>query len=71
MPKFLVDYRMPEGTSIQAIAKDLEGIERQLMADSRVAGVASFIGAGPPRFYLPVDPEPKRAQLRPACRQRE
>ena len=58
MPKFLVDYRMPEGTSIQAIAKDLEGIERQLMADSRVAGVASFIGAGPPRFYLPVDPEP-------------
>jgi multidrug efflux pump subunit AcrB len=58
MPKFLVDYRMPEGTSIEAVAKDLEGIERQLLADSRVAGVASFIGAGPPRFYLPVDPEP-------------
>jgi multidrug efflux pump subunit AcrB len=58
MPKFLVDYRMPEGTSIEAVAKELEGIERKLMADSRITGVASFIGAGPPRFYLPVDPEP-------------
>jgi len=58
MPKFLVDYRLPEGTSIEAVAKDLEGIERKIMADARVAGVASFIGAGPPRFYLPVDPEP-------------
>jgi multidrug efflux pump subunit AcrB len=58
MPKFLVDYRMPEGTSIEAVANDLAGIERKLMADPRVTGVASFIGAGPPRFYLPVDPEP-------------
>jgi hypothetical protein len=36
----------------------MEGIEHKLRSDSRVAGVASFIGAGPPRFYLPVDPEP-------------
>lgn len=61
MPKFLIDYRLPEGASIEAVAKDLEGIEHKLMADSRVAGVASFIGAGPPRFYLPVDPEPLSA----------
>jgi multidrug efflux pump subunit AcrB len=58
MPKFLVDYRLPEGTSIEAVARDLEGIERRLVADPRVIGVASFIGGGPPRFYLPVDPEP-------------
>jgi multidrug efflux pump subunit AcrB len=58
MPKFLIDYRMPEGTSIEVVAKDLEGIERRLRSDSRVIDVASFIGAGPPRFYLPVDPEP-------------
>jgi multidrug efflux pump subunit AcrB len=58
MPKFLVDYRLAEGARIEAVAKDLEGIEKKLMRDSRVAGVASFIGAGPPRFYLPVDPEP-------------
>jgi len=58
MPKFLIDYRLPEGARIEAVAKDLEGIEKKLLSDSRVAGVASFIGAGPPRFYLPVDPEP-------------
>jgi multidrug efflux pump subunit AcrB len=66
MPKFLVDYRMPEGTSIEAVAKDLEGIERKLMADPRVTGVASFIGAGPPRFYLPVESRADFAELRPA-----
>jgi multidrug efflux pump subunit AcrB len=58
MPKFLLDYRLAEGARIDAVADDLEGIEKQLLADSRVEAVASFIGAGPPRFYLPVDPEP-------------
>ena len=58
MPKFLVDYRLPESTSIEAVAKDLEGIEHKLLADPRIVSVASFIGGGPPRFYLPVDPEP-------------
>ena len=58
MPKFLIDYRLAEGARIEAVAKDLEGIETKLLEDSRIAGVASFIGAGPPRFYLPVDPEP-------------
>ena len=58
MPKFLIDYRLAEGARIEAVAKDLEGIEKKLLEDSRIAGVASFIGAGPPRFYLPVDPEP-------------
>ena len=28
-----------------------------MLADERVEGVATFIGSGPPRFYLPVDPE--------------
>jgi multidrug efflux pump subunit AcrB len=58
MPKFLIDYRLAEDARIEAVAKDLEGIEKRLLGDPRVAGVASFIGAGPPRFYLPVDPEP-------------
>ncbi|MGV7216038.1 efflux RND transporter permease subunit [Bradyrhizobium sp. UFLA05-112] len=58
MPKFLIDYRLPEGANIAAVSKDLEGIERKLLSDKRIEGVASFIGAGPPRFYLPVDPEP-------------
>ena len=58
MTKFMVDYYAPEGTRIEAVSAAVENIERHLETDKRVTGVASFIGAGPPRFYLPVDPEP-------------
>ena len=57
MTKFMVDYWAPEGTRIQQVAADLERAEKHLLADERIDSVASFIGSGPPRFYLPVDPE--------------
>lgn len=57
MTKFMVDVYAPEGTRIQQVALDLEQAETKLLADERVDSVSSFIGAGPPRFYLPVDPE--------------
>ncbi len=57
MTKFMIDYWAPEGTRIQTVAQDLKKAEQQILADERVDSVSSFIGAGPPRFYLPVDPE--------------
>jgi multidrug efflux pump subunit AcrB len=57
MTKFMVDVFAPEGTRIQRVAGDLEAVEQKLLADERVEAVSAFIGAGPPRFYLPVDPE--------------
>ncbi|MGI9371462.1 MAG: efflux RND transporter permease subunit [Hyphomicrobiales bacterium] len=57
MTKFMIDYYAPEGTRIEAVSAAIDKIEVQLKEDSRITGVASFIGAGPPRFYLPVDPE--------------
>ncbi|MCZ6773121.1 MAG: efflux RND transporter permease subunit, partial [Proteobacteria bacterium] len=57
MTKFMVDYWAPEGTRIEQVAADLQLAEVKLLADERVTGVASYIGAGPPRFYLPVEPE--------------
>lgn len=57
MTKFMVDYWAPEGTRIEQVTADLELAEAKLLADDRVTGVASYIGAGPPRFYLPVEPE--------------
>lgn len=57
MTKFMVDYWAPEGTRIETVAKDLRSAEKWLLADERVEAVASFIGSGPPRFYLPVEPE--------------
>jgi multidrug efflux pump subunit AcrB len=58
MDKFMIDIYAPEGTRIEQVAADLERVEANLEADERVTAVASFIGAGPPRFYLPVAPEP-------------
>jgi multidrug efflux pump subunit AcrB len=55
--QFMVDYWAPQGTPIQDVARDLKPIEDKLLADSRVQEIAAFIGAGGPRFYLPVDPE--------------
>ena len=57
MPKFMIDFYAPYGTRIQEVAADIKDFETKLVADDRVQKVASFIGAGPPRFYLPVQPE--------------
>lgn len=57
MSKFMVDYWAPEGTRIQRVSTDLRAAEDHLLADRRVEAVSTFIGAGPPRFYLPVEPE--------------
>jgi len=64
--QFMIDVWAPEGTKIQEVASLIKPIETKLKKDSRVAGVSSFIGAGGPRFYLPLDPElpyPSYAQL--------
>lgn len=64
--QMMVDYWAPEGSRIEDVSEGLEPIEAWLMDDPRVTSVSSFIGEGPPRFYLPVDPEspnPAYAQI--------
>ncbi len=64
--QFRIDYWAPQGTPIQNVSAALKGIEDKLMIDPRVKDVGTFIGAGGPRFYLPVDPElpyPEYGQL--------
>lgn len=56
-PQLMVDYWAPVGTSIQEVASKTNEMERKFQEDKTVESVSSFIGAGPPRFYLPVDPE--------------
>jgi multidrug efflux pump subunit AcrB len=57
MPKFMIDFYAPYGTRIQEVAADIKGFEKKLGEDERVDTVSTFIGSGPPRFYLPVQPE--------------
>ena len=55
--QFMIDYWQPEGTSISRVSEDLRKVEDYLASQEGVTNVASFIGAGPPRFYLPYEPE--------------
>ncbi len=66
MTKFMIDFWFPQGTRIEQVASKIRPVEQRLIDDSRVDNVSAFIGAGPPRFYLPVEPEapnPSYAQL--------
>ncbi|GAB4229280.1 MAG: efflux RND transporter permease subunit VexK [Chlamydiales bacterium] len=65
-PQLMVDYWAPSGTSIHEVSNRVEIMEKKFQEAKNVESVSSFIGAGPPRFYLPVDPEfifPNYAQL--------
>lgn len=56
-PQLMVDYWAPAGTSIHEVAAKTSFMEKKFQETENVQSVSSFIGAGPPRFYLPVDPE--------------
>ena len=61
-----IDFWAPQGTPIQSVSATASAIEDRLVEDPRVKNVGTFIGAGGPRFYLPVDPEfpyPEYVQL--------
>jgi multidrug efflux pump subunit AcrB len=56
-PQFMVDVWLPEGTRIEETSEVVSRIEKLLANRNEIQSVASFIGQGPPRFYLPVEPE--------------
>jgi multidrug efflux pump len=54
-PELIVDLRLPEGSAFAASlaqAKKLEGI---LDRETGIDGYVAYVGAGSPRFYLPLD----------------
>ncbi len=55
--QFMIDYWEPEGSRIQDVSTHLRAIEHKLRDTPGVTSVSTFIGGGPPRFYLPVNPE--------------
>ena len=61
MKKFMVDFWAPQGTRIETVSENLKILEDKLLQDERVDAISTFVGAGPPRFYLPVDPEKNNA----------
>ena len=57
MTKFMIDYWTPEGTRIQDVSEDMKVFEEKMLKDDRVKSISTYVGGGPPRFYLPVTPE--------------
>jgi multidrug efflux pump len=54
-PEILVDLWLPEGATIQQSDEIARRFEARMMQESGVATVSTWVGAGVPRFYLPLD----------------
>ncbi|MPM52732.1 Swarming motility protein SwrC [bioreactor metagenome] len=54
-PEVMVDIWFPEGTSFTANEEVTQRLEKRLMALDGVDSVATWVGSGTPRFYLPLD----------------
>ncbi len=64
--ELLVDLWLPEGTGFDSTQQVATRLEQQLLKEPDVEMVSSWIGAGVPRFYLPLDqifPQSNVAQL--------
>ena len=54
-PELIVDLRLPEGSSFHATLAEARRMEATLAADAGVESYVAYVGAGSPRFYLPLD----------------
>ncbi len=54
-PEVMVDIWFPEGTSFLANEAVARRLEQRLMREEGVESVATWVGSGTPRFYLPLD----------------
>ena len=53
----MLDYWLPEGARIADVSEDLRDIEEHLLELDPVVSASTFIGSGPPRFQLALNPE--------------
>jgi len=56
-PEVLVDIQLPYGSSIEETSGATKKVEDWLAKQSEAKIVTSYIGQGPPRFFLPMSPE--------------
>lgn len=54
-PEVLIDLWLPQGASILATEQQTRKAEALLENDADIVNYVSYVGAGSPRFYLPLD----------------
>ena len=65
-PEILVDLWLPEGTSTSEVEAQAKAFEAKVLPDPDQRFVATYVGEGAPRFFLPLDQQlrnPNFAQL--------
>lgn len=65
-PEILVDMWLPEGTSTKETEAQAKAFEAKMLSDPDQRFIATYIGEGAPRFFLPLDQQlrnPNFAQL--------
>jgi multidrug efflux pump subunit AcrB len=55
--ELMVELRMPGGSSFTATAAEVAKLEAVLTGDPDIDHFTAYIGAGPPRFYLALNPD--------------
>lgn len=73
-PEILVDMWLPEGTSIKEVEDEAKRLEATILTDEDQRFVATYVGEGAPRFFLPLDQQlrnPNYAQLLVMARDEE
>ena len=56
-PQLMLDYWAATGTRIQDVSERVKLIEEKVLSHPAAESISTFVGQGPPRFYLPVEPE--------------
>ncbi len=65
-PEILVDLWLPEGTSIKEVERQAQALEARMADDPDKRFIATYVGQGAPRFFLPLDQQltnPNYAQM--------
>ncbi|WP_180224398.1 efflux RND transporter permease subunit [Rhizobium rhizogenes] len=65
-PEILVDLWLPEGTSIKEVERQAQALQARVADDPDKRFVATYVGQGAPRFFLPLDQQltnPNYAQM--------
>lgn len=62
-PELMVDLWMPQASTFEASAREVQRLEAALKDDKDVVAVTSYVGNGSPRFYLPLDAQTPNLNL--------
>ena len=60
-PELLVDFTLPENSTIAETKKQMDNFESELHVDGDIESWSSYVGQGAIRFYLPLDAQLQNA----------